>query len=128
VTGRRVSAGNEYRARVRVAADGQVALTLSRVSGGTEAYPGGEVVVPGLTYTAGSTLHVRVQTSGEGSTQVTAKVWTGSTEPAAPQLTRTDTTAGLQVAGGVGLAAYRPSSATAATAVRFSTFTVRTGA
>src|SRR3712207_2895882 len=54
VTGRRVSTGNEYRARVRVQADGQVALTLSRLAGGTETFPGGELVVPGLTYQAGS--------------------------------------------------------------------------
>jgi PKD repeat protein len=128
VSGRRVSAGNEYRARVRVAADGQVALALSRLSGGTETYPGGELIVPGLTYTAGSTLNVRVQVSGTGTTQITAKVWTGNSEPAAPQLTRTDTTAGLQAAGGVGLAAYRPGSNTVATAVRFRTFSVRTGA
>jgi hypothetical protein len=128
VTGRRVSAGNEYRARVRVQADGRVALALSRLSGGTETWPGGELIVPGLTYTAGSTLNVRVQTSGSGTTQVTVKVWTGDTEPAAAQLTRTDTTAGLQAAGGVGLGAYRPSAVTTANAVRFRTFTVRTGA
>ena len=128
VTGRRVGTANEYRVRVRVLPDGQVALTLSRLAGGTETYPGGEVIVPGVTYTAGGTLNVRVQVSGTGTTQVTGKVWTGSTEPAAPQLTRTDTTAGLQAAGAVGLAAYRPSSVTTATSVRFGTFTVRTGA
>jgi hypothetical protein len=128
VTGRRVGAGAEYKVRVRVQADGQIGLTLERLSGGTAAWPGGEVMVPGVTYAAGSTVNVRVQVSGTGTTQITGKVWTGATEPAAPQLTRTDTTAGLQAAGGVGLAAYRPTSVTTATAVRFSSFTVRTGA
>ncbi len=38
VTGRRVSTGNEYRARVRVAADGRVFLALSRLVGGAGTY------------------------------------------------------------------------------------------
>ncbi|UOY04016.1 LamG-like jellyroll fold domain-containing protein [Blastococcus sp. PRF04-17] len=125
VTGRRVGSGEEYRVRVRVAADGSVGLALSRLSGGTEAWPGGEQMVPGLTYAPGTTLHVRVQVSGTGSTDIRATVWAaGSPEPAAPQLSRTDTTAALQTVGSVGLAASRPTSATAATAVRFTSFIV----
>jgi PKD repeat protein len=124
VTGRRVASGQEYRVRVRVLADGRVALTLSRLNG-TEAFPGGEVFVPGLTYTAGMTLQVRVQVSGTGTTQVRASVWAdGGPEPAIPSLTRTDTTAALQASGGVGLAVHRPGDTTAATAVRFGAVTV----
>jgi PKD repeat protein len=125
VTGRRVSAGNEYRVRLRVLADGRVALTLSRLSGGTESFPGGEIVVPGLTYAVGSSLDVRVAVSGSGSgsTRVAATVWaTGSTEPATPQLLRTDTTAALQASGGLGLLVHRPGGTTAATTVRFTGF------
>ncbi|MGY1761785.1 PKD domain-containing protein [Geodermatophilus sp. SYSU D00779] len=123
VTGRRVSAGNEYRVLVKVMADGRVSLTLSRLAGGTEAWPGGEVVVPGLTYRAGTTLHARVQVTGTGTTDVAATVWAdGTAEPATPQLVRTDTTAALQAPGSVGLAAYRPTSATASTAVRVTGF------
>ncbi|MGY1615769.1 PKD domain-containing protein [Geodermatophilus sp. SYSU D00691] len=125
VTGRRVGAGEEYRVRVRVAADGGVWLALSRLTGNVETYPGGEVLAPGLTWTPGTTLAVRVQVSGVGTTTVTGSVWVaGQAEPAAPQLARTDSTAALQAPGGVGLAAYRPSSATAATAVRLSSFRV----
>ncbi|MGK5114684.1 PKD domain-containing protein [Geodermatophilus sp. CPCC 205506] len=125
VTGRRVGSGEEYRVRVRVQADGSVGLALSRVSGGTEAFPGGEVVVPGLTYTDGGTLDVRLQVSGTGTTEVRATVWAaGTAEPGTPQLVRTDATAALQAAGSVGLAAHRPGSSTAATAVRFTTFGV----
>jgi hypothetical protein len=66
-----------------------------------------------------------VQVSGSGTTEVKATVWAeGQAEPATPQLTRTDTTAALQAAGGVGVAAYRPASATAATAVRVTSFAV----
>ena len=125
VTGRRVGSGLEYRVRVRLLADGRVALALSRLSGGTEAFPGGESLVPGLTYTAGQALNVRVQVSGTGTAQVTARTWLeGSPEPVAPSMTRTDTTAALQAAGGVGLAVHRPSGTTAATAVRFTAFRV----
>ncbi|WP_233496088.1 PKD domain-containing protein [Geodermatophilus sp. TF02-6] len=125
VTGRRVGAGEEYRVRVRVMADGRVGLALSRTTGGTETFPGGEVVVPGLTYAEGGTLNVRVRTSGVGTTQVAAAVWSaGAAEPGTPQLSRTDTTAALQAAGAVGLGAHRPSGTTAATAVRSTGFTV----
>ena len=41
------------------------------------------------------------------------------------QMTRTDTTAALQAAGGVGLAAHRPSTTTAVTDVRVTTFSAR---
>ncbi|MBN1094882.1 PKD domain-containing protein [Blastococcus sp. TML/C7B] len=124
VSGRRVAADKEYRVRVRVAADGQVWLALSRISG-TESWPGGEIVVPGLRYAPGSLLNVRVQVTGAGSTDIRATVWAdGTAEPTAPQLTRTDTTAALQAPGGVGLAAYRPTSNTAASAVRFTSFRV----
>ncbi len=113
---------------VKVAADGRVSLTLSRLAGGVEGWPGGEVVVPGLTYTPGMRLDVRVRVSGAGSTDVAATVWAaGTAEPAAPQLVRTDTTAALQAPGAVGIAAYRPASAPAATAVRVSGFEVTAG-
>ncbi|MFW3170537.1 PKD domain-containing protein [Geodermatophilus sp. CPCC 206100] len=125
VTGRRVGSGEEYRVRVRVMADGRVGLGLSRLTGGAESFPGGEVVVPGLTYTAGSTLDVRVQVSGTGTTEVAAWAWTqGTAEPTAPQLVRTDTTAALQAEGGLGLAAHRPGGSTAATTVRVTGFRV----
>jgi PKD repeat protein len=125
VTGRRVGANQEYRVRVRVMADGRVALALSRLTGGTESFPGGEVVVPGLTYAVGDSLSVRVRVSGSGTTAVGASAWTaGTAEPATPSMSRTDTTAELQAPGGVGLGVHRPSGTTVATAVRFTGFTV----
>jgi PKD repeat protein len=125
VTGRRVSAGEEYRVRVRMLADGRVALTLSRLSGGAEAFPGGEIIVPGLTYAVGTGLNVRVVVTGFGSgtTRLAATVWAaGADEPAAPQMVRTDSTAVLQPSGGLGLLVHRPSGTTAATVVRFTAF------
>jgi len=121
VSGRRITGAGEYRVRLRFASDGRVGLALSRLTGSTEAFPGGEVYVPGLTYTPGTPLEVRVQVSGTGTTQVKATVWAdGTTEPGTASMTRTDTTAALQAPGAVGLSAYLPSAATAGTTVRFS--------
>jgi PKD repeat protein len=125
VSGRRIAGQGEYRVRVRFFADGTVGLVLSRFIGTAETFPGGQVVVPGLTYTPGTTLNVRVQVSGTGTTTVRAMVWNGATEPATWQLSRTDTTAALQAAGTVGLAAYRPANNTTATTVRFTSFSAR---
>ena len=73
-------------------------------------------------------LEVRVRVSGAGSTDVAATVWAaGTAEPTTPQLVRADATAALQAPGAVGIAAYRPGSATAATAVRVSGFGVTAG-
>jgi PKD repeat protein len=124
VGGRRVGS-DEYRMRIRVLPDGQVGLTLSRLAAGAETWPGGEVMLPAGTWAPGRTLNARVQVTGSGTTTIRGTVWAvGTAEPATPQLTRTDTTASLQAAGAVSLAAYRPSSATAAQIVRFTAYTV----
>ena len=126
VSGRRVNGVGEYRFRVRFFPNGTVGLVLSRLQTGVaEAFPGGEVVVPGLTYTPGTTLNLRVQVFGTGTTTARARVWTGATEPTTWQISRTDATAALQANGAVGLAAYRPTANTTATAIRFSAFTAR---
>jgi hypothetical protein len=125
LTGRRVAGAGEYRVRVRVLADGRVALALSRLLGTAESFPGGETVVPGLTWTPGTVFNVRVQVAGTGTTTVRASVWSaGSAEPAVPSITRTDTTAALQAAGGIALTVHRPADSTTATAVRFTRLTV----
>jgi PKD repeat protein len=132
VTGRRISGNNEYRVRVRLLADGRVALTLSRLTSATtpiEAFPGGESIVPGLTYTPGQALNVHVQVSGTGTTQIAGTVWAaGGAEPATPSIVRTDTTPVLQAAGAVGLLVHRPSGTTAVTTVRFTAFSATAGA
>jgi hypothetical protein len=131
VTGRRVSAGNELRARVRVLPDGRVALALSRLIANAESFPAGELVVPGLTYTPGtSSLNVRIVVtgSGTGTTQLAITVWNaGTPEPGTSQMAGSDTTAALQAPGSVGLLAHRPNGTTAATTVRFTSFTVTAG-
>ncbi|WP_324276045.1 PKD domain-containing protein [Blastococcus brunescens] len=62
---RRVEANQEYRARVRVLADGSVRVSFVRLSGpGSETLIGGEQLVAGLTHTPGTVLQVRAQAEG----------------------------------------------------------------
>ena len=66
-----------------------------------------------MTYAVGDLLNLRVQVLGTSPTTVRAKVWkVGTVEPAAWQRSVTDTTAGLQASGSVGLFVYHSSSAT----------------
>ncbi|RBY95121.1 radical SAM protein [Blastococcus sp. TF02-8] len=126
VTGRRVGANLEYRARLRFLPNGTVGVMMSRLAGSsTETAIGSEVIVPGLTYTPGQQLEVRVRAWGTGTTQLTASVWAaGATEPGTPTVSRSDATPELQAAGGVGLSAYLFGSATAPLDVRFTGFSV----
>ncbi|WP_104523846.1 PKD domain-containing protein [Blastococcus atacamensis] len=115
VNPRQVDAYVAYKARVRVFSDGTVRAGLLRqTTSGDEALVGGEVLVPGITYTPGMEIAVRTQASGTGTTQLAMTVWAaGAAEPATPTVTRTDTTAALQVPGGVGLSGYLSGSAAA---------------
>ncbi|MGY1741109.1 MULTISPECIES: PKD domain-containing protein [unclassified Blastococcus] len=124
VLGRRVSAGSDYELRVRFLADGSVRLGAVRQVNGTETLIGAEVAMAGR-YTPGTPLQLRVQVSGSGTTTIQAKAWTGTAEPAAWALSRTDTTAALQSPGGVGLEVYLSGSATAAVQARFTAFAAR---
>ncbi|WP_210505903.1 PKD domain-containing protein [Naasia sp. SYSU D00057] len=108
VIGRRISAGVDYRARAVVASSGAVSLQLQR-SGTTLV----QTSVSGLTYAAGDQLRVRLQVTGTNPTTIQAKVWkVGTAEPAAWQLSTTDTTAELQTGGHVGLGSYVGSTLT----------------
>ena len=126
VDARRVAADQVYRGRLRFFADGSVGVAVSRLAGtSSETVLGGEVLVDGLTYTAGTDLAVRVQAAGTSTSEVSVTVCpAGSVEPATPTVTRTDTTESLQVPGGVGLAAYLSASATAPVDLRIGDVTV----
>jgi hypothetical protein len=122
VLGRRVAGQGDYRAKVRLLPTGQVALALVRTSStGAETSIKAEATVPGLTVAAGSQLRVRLQVTGTNPTTVRARVWAvGSSEPATWTASVTDTTAGLQAAGSIGLMGYLSGSATnAPLVVRF---------
>ncbi len=71
------------------------------------------VTIPGLTYAVGDTLNLRMQTVGTAPTTLRAKVWkAGTAEPTTWATTVTDSFAGLQAAGSVGVSPYLSSSAT----------------
>lgn len=98
----------DYRARVKVNADGSVVLNLSL---GESALT--STTVPGITYTAGTELMVRVQAEGTSPTTLRAKAWVaGTAEPVDWQVTTTDATPALQTAGGIAFHSYLGSGAT----------------
>jgi PKD repeat protein len=110
--GRRVNGVGHYGLKVRFVAGGAVSLIMTRTVGSTETTLA-STTVSGLTYTPGQVLRVRLQTTGTGTTTLVGKVWPdGTAQPAAWQVTATDTTASLQAPGAVGLVNYLSGSAT----------------
>ena len=113
---RRQSSG-EYRIKLRFATNGAMFLASSRIVAGAETTIR-EVQVTGLTYAPGDVIRFRANASGTGTTSLTGKVWkAGTAEPAASQLTTTDTTAALQSAGTYGIQGYLAGSSTNAPVV-----------
>ena len=112
--GRWVPNAGNYRAQVRVGTGGDVSVALARfspTSGQVILQPA--AVVPGLTFTPGTQLAVRVEVTGTSPTTVRARVWQqGSPEPSTWVRSVTDSTAALQVAGGVGFAPFLAAGAT----------------
>ncbi|GAA3945138.1 hypothetical protein GCM10023085_29080 [Actinomadura viridis] len=111
--GRRVSGAGEYRARIRLRPSGVVSLQLSRTDAAqAETAVVAEQTVAGLTYAPGQRLRLRFQVAGTAPTTLKAKVWAdGAAEPDW-QMSGTDATGGLQVAGGVGVRTYLAGNAT----------------
>ncbi|QRY39477.1 PKD domain-containing protein [Microbacterium hominis] len=115
----RVVGSDDYRARWVIAPGGAVQAQLAR--GGTVL---ASLDLPGLTVSAGTVYSVRVQVDGTGTTALRSKIWpAGTAEPAAWQLSTTDTTAALQTAGFPGFTTYAGTGFTALpSAVRFDDF------
>lgn len=110
-----------YEGRAWLSASGAVQAQL--LQGGTTLQ---SAVVSGLTYAPGQQLNLRVQAFGTSPTTLQAKVWAATqAEPAAWQVSVTDSTAALQAAGSVGLRAYLSGAATATpVTVRFDNYQV----
>jgi PKD repeat protein len=69
--------------------------------------------VSGLTFASTDSLQIRAQATGTSPTTLRVKIWrTGAAEPTAWNITRTDSTAGLQAAGSIGLYSYFSSGGT----------------
>ncbi len=113
VSGRRVSKYIDYRVRVRLVPDGTVAIALLSENSGTETALTKETTLPGVSYSPGMRLNVRLQVTGTNPTTLRAKVWKSTdSQPTTWQLTATDATAALQATGSVGLLGYLSSAAT----------------
>ena len=127
VTGRRASAGNEYRARILINSANKVNVLLTKVVGGTQTTLVPDRAVPGLTYTPATLLRVRMQVTGTSPTTVRARVWSATdAEPGAWLTTTTDSTPGLQTTGAIALTSYLSSAATNAPAlIRINDLTAR---
>jgi large repetitive protein len=109
VIGRRVGSV-DYRASLTVLPSGPVALKVGTASTTIQS-----LNVPGMAYNQGDQLRVRLQVNGTSPTTVRAKVWkVGGLEPTGWQVSGTDSTAGLQSAGGLGLTSYTSGSSTTA--------------
>ena len=102
---------SDYRAKALIGSNGAVTLILGKLVSGTETTLK-SVTVTGLTYTAGDVLHIRFSVTGGGTTTLSAKAWKGTTEPAAYQVSTSDTTATLQGVGSIGWQSYLSGSAT----------------
>lgn len=119
--GARRSGSNGYRALAWHRADGTTWLVIHR--NGTAI---ASTAVAGLTWTAGSTFNLAMETTGSGTTTIRAKLWAaGAAEPANWQLSTTDATPALQVAGAPTVFSYRAGSATGTNLVSFDDFTLK---
>ena len=107
----RKHANADYRAKLRVATNGVVTVWVVKTVNGVETNIATSNIA-GLTYNAGDVMNVRMQVTGSSPTQIRAKVWKGSDEPSAWEVTGTDSTSGLQDAGAVGLYSYLSGSTT----------------
>jgi PKD repeat protein len=115
VSGRRISSNTEYRAMIKFTSTGKMSTSLTAFAGGTGKTLGAETLLP-ITATGTQQVNFRMQVTGTSPTTVKVKAWlAGTTEPAPWNLTATDSTAGLQVPGGVALQGYVSASSSAGT-------------
>ena len=102
---------SDYRLKVQITATA-VAVYLVRTVNGAETTLASQTI-PGLVYQANQVLHLRLRTTGTGTTTLQGKLWVdGQTEPTAWNVTATDTTAALQNPGAVGLYTFLSGAAT----------------
>ena len=101
-----------YSAKLTVASTGKITAYLTKVVSGTETTLK-SAVVTGLTFAPGSSVRVRFQAIGSGTTTLNVKAWNdGTSEPTAWTVSTTDSTAALQTAGSIGLIGYVSASST----------------
>jgi PKD repeat protein len=106
----RHSSTGDYRVQIKVLPT-STTISLTKVVGGTTTTIASKTI--SMTYTAGEALRLKLQVSGAAPTTLAGKVWpVGTAEPAAFQVSGTDSEASLQTAGAVGVMAYLSSTVT----------------
>jgi hypothetical protein len=111
LAGRTSGFTSEYRAKVWVKSTGAVQLQLNSLQSAETTLAAANIT--GLSVAPGERLAVRMQVVGSSPTTIRAKVWTaGAAEPAAWQLTTTNTVPELQDAGAVGYSVSTAGSVT----------------
>ncbi|MBA2489870.1 MAG: PQQ-dependent sugar dehydrogenase [Chloroflexi bacterium] len=109
----RRSGTNEYRVKLRLAANGNVLVSASTVIANVESPIGSEVAVAGLTHTANGFIRLRAQVTGASPTTIRVRAWADSAvEPTTWQYTATNSAASLQGTGSLGLRTYISSGIT----------------
>lgn len=117
---RHVAESVEYRGTARVQANGSVSALIYRMNGTSpETVIGTEVVIPGLSAAPGSSISLRLRTTGTNPTRLSLAVWQSASAEPAPQVSASDSTAALQSAGAPGITAAL-SSRHGSSVVRFS--------
>ncbi|MDP8991830.1 MAG: hypothetical protein M3N31_02060, partial [Actinomycetota bacterium] len=117
---RRVSFNTEYRARLRIAPNGTLYVSIAKALSGSEKYLTSEVAVPGVVFSPTSMYRMRLVATGANPTTLQFKVWLdGQPEPAGWQVSAKDQEASLQTAGSAGVRGYLSGSATAPVTLRF---------
>jgi hypothetical protein len=118
--GRWISDVQLYEGKVHIGSGGTTDLTLSKLDGSATVELIEQLTISTVVV-AGSKLNLRLQVDPAGATGTTSlamKAWPDtSEEPSAWQLTGTDTTPALQVAGSVGIGVYLGGTATNAPVV-----------
>jgi PKD repeat protein len=113
----RSTSSGDYRVKVKVVPNASLTLQIVRTTGTSDTALTAQSAVPDLTLPTGTKLRVRVQAFGSSPTTIRARIWLdGGTEPTTWQASVTDSTAGLQQAGGVGLGSYLSGSFSSAVA------------
>src|SRR3954470_18337145 len=109
IIGRRVSATDDYRARLYLGANGAVSIDLARMVSSTVTQIVKPVLISGLTFKINTPISVHFSATGAAPTTLRARAWLSSAaEPAAWTVTASDGTATLATAGAAGLATRTP--------------------
>jgi hypothetical protein len=109
---RRIDTNNMYTFRLEHMADGTVRVSINRLVGGVSTVVAGPTTISGSS-TADTWWVIKAQAVGASPTTVRMKAWVfGQTEPSSWQLETTDSGAGLQTAGAVGVQAFNSQTLT----------------